>query len=380
MAYAQYVAHAQFTATEPVSTTFRGAVGTAITDFLDQQRQATRGIGAELDHLHRLAVDFTRGGKRFRPAFCYWGYVAAAGMPAHDAWLVRAAASLDLLHVSALVHDDVMDASDTRRGVPAAHRQLQAWHEAGGGRGDAAAFGRAGAILLGDLLLVWSGEMFNRTELPEATRDQATALLEAMRAEVTCGQFLDVVSQTRLLASDDPLDPAGLKAELERVYRVTDYKSARYSVRHPLQIGAALGGADGQTQALLADYGSLVGRAFQFRDDLLGVFGDEALTGKPAGDDLREGKRTVLVAHALARGTRAEAEELDAMLGAHDLDRQAIDRARDIISSVGADQAVETEISTSVEQAMAKLAQARVTDQGRQALQALSDLVTDRRR
>ena len=355
-------------------------MGTAITDFLDQQRQATRGIGAELDHLHRLAVDFTRGGKRFRPAFCYWGYVAAAGMPAHDAWLVRAAASLDLLHVSALVHDDVMDASDTRRGVPAAHRQLQAWHEAGGGRGDAAAFGRAGAILLGDLLLVWSGEMFNRTELPEATRDQATALLEAMRAEVTCGQFLDVVSQTRLLASDDPLDPAGLKAELERVYRVTDYKSARYSVRHPLQIGAALGGADGQTQALLADYGSLVGRAFQFRDDLLGVFGDEALTGKPAGDDLREGKRTVLVAHALARGTRAEAEELDAMLGAHDLDRQAIDRARDIISSVGADQAVETEISTSVEQAMAKLAQARVTDQGRQALQALSDLVTDRRR
>ena len=370
------MAHAQFPASEPVSKGFRDAVGGAITEFLEHQRRSTQDIGAELDHLHRMAVEFTSGGKRFRPAFCYWGHVAVAGVPEHDDWLVRAAASLDLLHVSALVHDDVMDASDTRRGVPAAHRQLQAWHEAEGGRGDAAAFGRAGAILLGDLLLVWSGEMFNRTDLPEATCDRATRLLETMRAEVTCGQFLDVVSQTRLLASDDPLDPAGLQTELDRVYRVTDYKSARYSVRHPLQIGAALGGADAETQALLADYGSLVGRAFQFRDDLLGVFGDESVTGKPAGDDLREGKRTVLVAHALARGTRVEAEELDSMLGTPDLDRAAIDRARDIITSVGADQAVETEISTSVEQAMAKLGQASITDEGLLALQALADLVS----
>lgn len=374
------MAHAQFPASEPVSKGFRDAVGGAITAFLEQKRESTERIGPELDHLHRLAVEFTNGGKRFRPAFCYWGYVAAAGAPEQDDWLVRAAASLDLLHVSALVHDDVMDASDTRRGVPAAHRQLQAWHEAEKGRGEADAFGRAGAILLGDLLLVWSGEMFNHTPLPEATRGQATSLLEAMRAEVTCGQFLDVVSQTQLLAAGDPLDPAGLQAELDRVYRVTDYKSARYSVRHPLQIGAALGGADAQTQALLADYGSLVGRAFQFRDDLLGIFGDESVTGKPAGDDLREGKRTVLVAHALALGTRAQAEELDAMLGNPELDAAAIDRARGIITSVGADKAVETEISTSVEQAMAKLDHATLTDEGRQALQVLGGVVTNRRR
>lgn len=374
------MAHEGFNASEPVSVGFRDSVGEAIASFLDRARQSTEGIGPELDHLHRMAVTFTEGGKRFRPAFCYWGHVAAAGVPAPDDWLVRAAASLDLLHVSALVHDDVMDASDTRRGVPAAHRQLEAWHVAESGRGSAEAFGRAGAILLGDLLLVWSAEMFNHTDLPEATRGQATQLLETMRSEVTCGQFLDVVSQTQLLASCDPLDPAGLQAELDRVYRVVDYKSARYSVRHPLQIGAALGGADAQTQSLLAEYGSLVGRAFQFRDDLLGIFGDESVTGKPAGDDLREGKRTVLVAHALALGTRSQAEELDAMLGSPDLDATAIDRARAIITEVGADQAVETEISTSVEQAMAKLSQARVTDEGREALQVLGSVVTNRHR
>ncbi|MGA4669682.1 polyprenyl synthetase family protein [Propionibacteriaceae bacterium Y1923] len=373
------MAHLPFTASEPVSGAFRDAVGAAITDFLDHKRAATEQIGPELEPLHRLAAEFTAGGKRFRPAFCYWGHVAVAGAPAEDEWLVQAAASLDLLHVSALVHDDVMDSSDTRRGVPAAHRQFESWHAAEGGRGAAEAFGRAGAILLGDLLLVWSAEMFTNTALPAATRGAATRLLEAMRAEVTCGQFLDVVSQTRLLASSDPLDPAGLQAELDRVYRVTDYKSARYSVRHPLQIGAALGGAEGDTQALLAEYGSLVGRAFQFRDDLLGVFGDESVIGKPAGDDLREGKRTVLVAHALASATRSDAAELDAMLGDPELAADQVDRAREIITTAGADQAVEDEITTSVEQAMSKLEQASLTDEGREALRVLAALVTNRR-
>ena len=372
------MAHSPFQASDPVSADFREAVGAAITDFLDRRRELTRLIGPEVDRLHGLAEQFTAGGKRLRPAFCYWGHVAVAGVPDPDEWLVQAAASLDLLHVSALVHDDVMDASDTRRGVPAAHRQYQAWHASEGGRGQSDAFGRAGAILLGDLLLVWSGEMFDRTDLPESTRSAATRLLESMRAEVTCGQFLDVVSQTRLMATDDPLDPAGLQAELDRVYRVVDFKSARYSVRHPLQIGAALGGAPAQTQELLADYGSLVGRAFQFRDDLLGVFGDEAVTGKPAGDDLREGKRTVLVAHALARGTRAEAEELDAMLGDPDLDAGSITRAREIIAGVGADEAVEGEIATSLEQAFAALEQARITAEGRTALENLARVAAHR--
>lgn len=369
---------AHFPPADPVGADFRAAVGEAITDFLQTKRTRLDEIGHELDRLHRLATEFTAGGKRFRPALCYWGHVAVAGQPEDPSWLVRAAASLDLLHVSALVHDDVMDASDTRRGVPAVHRQLQTWHAEQGGRGDAEAFGRAGAILLGDLLLVWSTEMFDQTPLPVATREAATRLVEQMRAEVTCGQFLDVVSQTQLFAIGDALDPDNLAAELDRIYRVVDYKSARYSARHPLEIGAALGGADQATLSALGGFGSLIGRAFQFRDDLLGVFGDEAKTGKPAGGDLREGKRTVLVAHALARAPHEQAAELDAMLGDPSLRPDQIERARQIIIDAGAHQAVEDEISSSVAQALAQLAEVDIRTEGREALELLAAIVVNR--
>ena len=363
---------------DPVGADFREAVSEAISAFLAEKGQHLQGIGQELEPLHRLATEFTAGGKRFRPALCYWGYTAIAEQPEDAAWLVRAAASLDLLHVSALVHDDVMDASDTRRGVPAVHRQLQQWHEREHGRGGAEAFGRAGAILLGDLLLVWSAEMFDRSGLPTSTRERATRLLEQMREEVTCGQFLDVVSQTQLFADQDALNPDNLAAELDRIYRVVDYKSARYSARHPLEIGAALAGAEDSTRVRLGDFGSLIGRAFQFRDDLLGVFGDEDKTGKPAGDDLREGKRTVLVAHALAAAPREQARELDAMLGNPHLEAAQIDRAREIIMGVGAHEAVEGEIASSVAQALSVLAETPVTTEGREALELLAAIVVDR--
>ena len=363
---------------DPVGADFREAVGDAISDFLTEKGPRLQAIGHELEPLHRLAAEFTAGGKRFRPALCYWGHAAIAGQPEDAGWLVRAAASLDLLHVSALVHDDVMDASDTRRGVPAVHRQLQQWHEQEQGRGSAEGFGRAGAILLGDLLLVWSTEMFDRTNLPASTRERATRLLEQMREEVTCGQFLDVVSQTQLFADEDALNPDNLAAELDRIYRVVDYKSARYSARHPLEIGAALAGAEDQTRDRLGDFGSLIGRAFQFRDDLLGVFGDEDKTGKPAGDDLREGKRTVLVAHALAAAPREQAVELDAMLGNPELDAAQVDHAREIIMGVGAHEAVEGEIASSVAQALSVLAETPVTTEGREALELLAAIVVDR--
>ena len=372
------MAQQRFTPQDPVSSDFREAIGAQITAFLDDRAALTRAIGPELAPLQQLASEFTAGGKRFRPAFCYWGHVAIAGAPEQDDWLLQAAASLDLLHVSALVHDDVMDGSDTRRGAPSVHRQLETWHRDEGGRGPSDAFGRAGAILLGDLLLVWSTEMFDHADLPQATRRTATAVLEAMRAEVTCGQFLDVVAQTRLFGQADPLDPSQLQAELDRVNRVVDYKSARYSVRHPLELGATLAGAEEQTLRALVAYGSLVGRAFQFRDDLLGVFGSAELTGKPIGDDLREGKRTVLVAHALAEAPPAQAAELDAMLGDPTLDDDQVARARQIITAAGADQAVETDIATSIEVALEHLAGARVTEQGRQALETLAGVVVNR--
>lgn len=358
---------------DPLSPAFRSAVGQALTAFLDGQTDALAAMGPELAPVRTVAGELLAGGKRLRPAFCVWGWVAAAGLPepAVLPGLLRASASLDLLHVSALVHDDVMDSSDLRRGRPAAHRQFEAQHGAAGRLGDAAAFGRAGAILLGDLLLMWSVELLQRSGVEPAALARAAPVVQAMRTEVTGGQFLDIVAQAQPLR-DDPeraLDEAG---------RVVEYKSARYTVQRPCQLGAALAGGDERLQAALAAYGSPLGRAFQFRDDVLGVFGDSAVTGKPAGDDLREGKRTVLVAHAYAAAGPAGRALLADRLGDPALDPDGVAALQSVIVDSGALEAVEAMISCAHEQALAALETAELSPEGRQALTALAD-AADRR-
>ena len=360
-------------AADPLSAELRAAVGAELARFLDSRGYTLAELGPEVGELVGLAQAFTEGGKRLRPAFCCWGYLAAAGGTEVPAAVLRAAASLDLLHVSALVHDDVMDGSDTRRGVPAAHVQLTRKHAAADHRGDADAFGRAGAILLGDLLLMWSVELFNECGAPVGALASAQPLLAAMRAEVTGGQYLDITAQTRqpLDARRDP------RSVLAQVRRVVEYKTARYTVVRPLQIGAALGGADSAFLAALGRYGSPLGRAFQYRDDVLGVFGDEAVTGKPAGDDLREGKLTVLIAKAMASASQADAERLDRLLGSS-LTAAEVTEARGIISGSGALAATEKEIEDATGEALTALDAAGIGAIALGGLQRLARLASQR--
>lgn len=354
-----------FDPADPLSEDFRAAIRASLDAFLGARREQLRAIDPSLDDLSRLAADFTAGGKRLRPAFCYWGYAAVAGQPAEPVALLRACASLDLLHVSALIHDDVMDASDTRRGLPAAHRQLERLHETRGGIGDAEDFGHSGAILLGDLLLVWSVEALTDSGLDSAALARALPLIQAMRTEVTAGQYLDV------LAEHSPgLD--NLPEALARVQRVVEYKSARYTVQRPVQFGAALAGASHEVVAGLAGFGSPLGRAFQFRDDVLGVFGDEELTGKPAGDDLRAGKRTVLVARTLFSAPPADARELEGMLGNPDLGSAEVERARRIIADSGALAQVEEMIEDGLTGALSALSRLPLRPDGAAALEWLA--------
>jgi geranylgeranyl diphosphate synthase type I len=360
-------------AAAPVSQVFRDAVSERLEIFLDEQAAVLEPMGAELLGVQRMARELLTGGKRLRPAFCYWGYVAAAGCPDTPGPLLSAAASLDLLHVSALVHDDVMDASDLRRGRPAAHRQFEALHTSAGWLGDPETFGRAGAILLGDLLVMWSVEMLQRAGLPDAALRSALPLAQAMRTEVTCGQYLDVLAQVHPLRSSAAEILGGqAAAALADANRVVEYKSARYTVQRPCQFGAALGGADERVQAALAAYGSPLGRAFQFRDDLLGVFGDPLVTGKPTGDDLREGKRTVLIAHAYAASTPVGQELLVRLLGDPALDEDGITLLHEVIISSGARDAVESMIEDGYQQALSALEGADLTDPGRTALTELA--------
>lgn len=358
----------------PLSPEFRTAVSTAIDEFIAARQPELDAIGTEVAALAQRARQFTAGGKRARPAFGVWGYVATGGVPQDPSGLLWAAASLDLLHVSALMHDDVMDASDTRRGVPAAHRQYEHLHRESGWLGDPAAFGRAGAILLGDLLIMWSMQMaeesVGRGGLIPAHYARAVRFIELMRTEVTAGQFLDIVAQAQPFG-----DPTRAMAE---AHRVVEYKTARYTVQRPVQFGAALAGATESQLSALAAYGSPLGRAFQFRDDILGAFGDSSVTGKPAGDDLREGKRTLLLAHTFAGTSAAGAQRLTQLVGNPHLTEPELAEIRDIMDSSGARDDVEAMISQHTTEALAALEQADFTPEGRTGLTALARAAVDR--
>jgi len=358
---------------DPVSEEFRDAVGAELSGFLDGRAAALAALGDETAAVIELARAFTTGGKRIRPAFCCWGYLAASGETEIPDAVLRAAASLDLLHVAALVHDDVMDGSDTRRGLPAAHIQLEHWHREQGGRGSAVDFGRAAAILLGDLLLLWSAEMFISCGVPARGLEAAAPLAALVREEVNAGQFLDVTAQTRS-PLDARKDPASVN---DQIRRVVEFKTARYTVIRPLQIGAALGGGSPDLLDALARFGSPLGRAFQFRDDVLGVFGNEEVTGKPAGDDLREGKLTVLIAAAMAATTPAEATELDTLLG-RPLSPAEVARAQQIIVTSGALATTEAEIASGAAAALAELEAASLAETAAAGLAALVRLATER--
>ncbi|GLW12107.1 geranylgeranyl pyrophosphate synthase [Microtetraspora sp. NBRC 13810] len=343
----------------------RAEVDLALRAFLD--RQLPLRSDPDLVALIEAAEELLAGGKRLRPAFCYWGWRAAGG--GDDPAVFTAAASLELLQASALVHDDVMDKSDLRRGMPAAHRRFQALHERAGWHGSAGQFGEGAAILLGNLLLLWSGEMWRTCGLPAGALAAAQPLHDHMRAELMCGQYLDLLEQAH---GENTFDSA---------LRVALYKSGKYSVEQPLRLGLSLAGQGEAPWAdpLCVDYGQSVGIAFQLRDDVLGVFGDPAETGKPAGDDLREGKRTMLIARTLAAATPAQAGVVRELLGDPALDAAGVARLRAIIEESGALTACEELIKRYLEDALAALDRAPVIPEARTALTTLAVAATTRR-
>jgi len=301
---------------------------------------------AEADELGPDAVSFVRsaaetisGGKRLRARFCLTGWQAVADAGGRSgatagADVVAAAGALEIFHAAALVHDDIIDNSDTRRGRPAAHRALQAAHGAAGWTGPSAEFGRSAAILLGDLLVAWSDDLFEEGLREAAHAPSARAEYARMRRDVTVGQYLDIAEEAAAGSVPDEEHAA-------RALRVATFKSARYSVQQPLTIGAALAGATAAQRDALARFGLPLGLAFQLRDDVLGVFGDSALTGKPSGDDLREGKRTLLIAYARETVAAGARRTIDELLGNPTLDEQQIASLQRTIVDSGALERVE---------------------------------------
>ncbi|HEX5996196.1 MAG TPA: polyprenyl synthetase family protein [Jiangellales bacterium] len=339
-----------------------------IDEFLGDQRTLLAGIHAELGELIDAAADLLRGGKRLRPAFCYWGW-RGAGRSDDDA-IVAVGAALELFQAAALVHDDLIDQSDTRRGMPSVHRRFATRHATRQWAGEPDWFGAAAAVLLGDLLLGWSDELFNGSGLDDAALRRARPVFDQMRAQVGAGQYLDVIAQAT--GADQP----ERVAELART--VVSYKAARYSVERPLVLGGSAAGAGPDVLEAYSRYGLALGEAFQLRDDVLGVFGDPASTGKPAGDDLREGKRTLLIAYTLERAGPVAADLVDRLLGDRSLDATGVDTLREIIVETGALRAVESQVDRLVEESRLALRDARLTAEARAALEALITAATSR--
>ncbi|MEP6660702.1 MAG: polyprenyl synthetase family protein [Acidimicrobiales bacterium] len=300
------------------------------------------------------------GGKRIRPAFCYWAFVGAGGDPAAPL-VADAGAAFELLHAFALVHDDVMDGSSTRRGRPTAHLAFAGDHREREWIGEARRFGDGVAILIGDLAAVYADVLLRDAPAP------AIAVWNELRIELNLGQYLDLVGTAEGQRGRDAAE------------RIARYKSGKYTVERPLHVGTALAAPEHTTQLLasLSRYGLPVGDAFQLRDDLLGAFGDETLTGKPVGDDLREGKPTTLLAIATARATGAEAAQL-ARVGASDLGDDEVEAIQRVLQRTGAREELEAQISALADEAIAALDCVPFVDEALVALTELAHFVVRR--
>ena len=312
-------------------------------------------LGAPIDEIGRLVL---AGGKRLRPAFCHWGFVGAGGDPG-DARVVDAGAALELLHAFALFHDDVMDGSSSRRGAPTTHTMYADDHGKRGLVGESRRFGEGVAILVGDLAFVYADLLLDG--MPQA----AWRVWNELRVELNFGQYLDMVGS------------ANSERRREKAERICRYKSGKYTIERPLHLGAVLAAPDREAELLphLSAYGLPLGDAFQMRDDVLGAFGETAVTGKPVGDDLREGKPTPLMAMATARATDAQRAVLE-LVGRQTLSDEDVARVQAVIVETGALEELEQHIAVLTDSAVAALDNAPMADIAKDELRQLAGFVS----
>ncbi|GAB2997651.1 polyprenyl synthetase family protein [Amycolatopsis acidiphila] len=339
----------------------RRAVDAELEEFLDGQ--ARHPLDACLPPLVDVLREFVGGGKRVHPLFCYCGWLAAGGEPGGSP-LGKVGAALELFHTFALIHDDVMDASDRRRGRPTVHRVLAGRYH-GKDPAAAARFGVDAAILLGDLCHAWSDELL--CAAGERWRRRVEPVLHVMRTQVMAGQYLDLAGEW----AEDSLD---------RSWRTLRHKTAGYTVERPLQIGVMLAEGGPEALRLCTTYGRPLGEAFQLRDDLLGVFGRPGVTGKSTLDDLREGKRTVLMALTWRRASPRQRAIIRELHGDPALDDAGAERLRSVITRTGADRAVAELIEVKTEKALAALDGATIPGGARVACAELAHAATRRAR
>ena len=346
------------------SLEIRPRVQKCIDEFIAEQRPILTKVSPSLNELANFTQEFLSGGKRLRAAFCYWGYIGAGGEDSQE--IICAATSLEFLQACALIHDDVMDASDTRRGKPSIHKRFEKMHKENKWLGETKQFGMGGAILLGDLVLSWADELLLKSGLDAQDLLRGKKIYDLMRTELMAGQYLDIFEQSRGGGS------------LENAFNVIRYKSAKYTIERPLHLGCALATDDKDLMQTFSNYGLPLGEAFQLRDDVLGVFGDPEETGKPAGDDLREGKRTVLIEMTYQKANHTQKQKLDQLFG-KDVNSDEVEIMREIVTETTALAEVEKMIKIRLDQSNQAISMANITNSSKEALSELALAATSRR-
>lgn len=357
----------------------QGAVETCLHDFLTGKAREAAECGLPEDPPVVLRT-FLVGGKRFRPRLCALGWHAAGPQQGTSPPIIRVAAALEVFHAFALIHDDVMDESDLRRGRPTVHRALADRYRRGRSARTAAHVGVSAAILVGDAALIWSEELLHTAGLPPPQLARVAPIVDDMRTEVLHGQYLDLVAASQPRDGGRPPVDGQSAHDVELALKIARYKAAKYTFERPLHVGAAIADASPPVMEALTSYALPVGEAFQLRDDLLGVFGDPADTGKPATDDLREGKHTALLALALQRSNPVQRRVLQTLVGTPELDATGADRVRDILFATGSHDAVEAMIEARYQQALSSLARAPFPPAATSALYEIARAATARTR
>lgn len=343
----------------------RNEIEDVLSEFIKGKSEKLNKVDLFLQPITKSLSEYIlAGGKRFRPTFAYLGFLGAGGVT--DPKIARACAALELVHVCALIHDDLMDRSDTRRNRPSIHREFQSHHHESKYLGNSGNYGESVAILLGDLSLSWSDELLFLSGIEQTQINKALPVFYEMREELMAGQYLDVLESVRGESSKN------------RSSKIAQLKSGKYSIERPLQFGASLAGANSVLLDDFSNFGLALGEAFQLRDDLLGVFGEPIVTGKPSGDDIREGKRTLLIALTLEMCNESERRLLERSLGEKTLANSQITDIQELISRCGAKDECERLIAELFDKAMANLEKSACRVEVKELLGEMAKAATQR--
>lgn len=329
---------------------FKEKLDNELKRFLDQKLQESEQIDSSLKKLVEVVKDIVlRGGKRLRPAFVYYAYKACGGK--EEKAILYTSQAVEFLHTMALIHDDIIDQAPLRRGKPTAHQLL----------------GEPGAILAGDLSFVFADEIFTNSPFEDGVIRKARAIYDLLREEVIYGQYLDVFA------------PEKEKISEKEIIKILKYKSGKYTVERPLHLGAALAGAPPKVLKVLSDYGLPLGIAFQIQDDILGMFGKEKEVGKPIDSDLKEGKRTLLVAKTLEKLKGKERERFLNILGNKKITRKEIVWAQKLIKETGALAYSQNLAKELTQKAKAAVKESPLQAKGKDFLLGIADYIIERR-